>query len=117
MIDQPINILNDDDVIQAAASAIMFQNTFTAGEYLAIMQSKLEENNLFGEGIECELLSPNEPWQKGKFRVRLEFCPDEIEVPRGSTPPVVSEYGIPQTDSEDVPLFLRRATRSVGMWS
>ena len=32
---------------------------------------------LFGEGIECQILEPGfEQWQTGKLRIRIEFCPD-----------------------------------------
>jgi KGK domain len=112
-------ILSDDDVINTSESALMFQCTFKASEFLSIMESKLEEENLFKEGIECQLLRPGQSWQTGKFRICLEFCPDEAEVEsKGGVP--TSEYTsptVPSDSNSDLPPFVNRPTKSVGMWS
>lgn len=74
------NLLNSDDVLSASASALMFQCTFKVSELMTILQSKISDEELFIDGIECELLSPGQNWKKGKVRLRLEFTPDTLEV-------------------------------------
>lgn len=114
-------ILNDDDVLNTSESALMFQCTFKASEFLSIMESKLEEENLFKEGIECQLLRPGQAWKTGKFRICLEFSSDEPEVEveaKGGIP--TSEYSSPTVGSDstsDLPPFMNQPTKSVGMWS
>lgn len=71
--------LNDDEVLSTASSALMFQCTFKVSEFLTIMQSRIQEEKLFLDGLECELLSPGDVWKKGRVKLRLEFCPDEVE--------------------------------------
>ncbi len=118
-------LLNDDDVISTSESALMFQCTFKASEFLSIMESKLEEENLFQEGIECQLLRPNQSWTTGKFRIRLEFCPDDLNTESEEAQGIpTSEYTppptIPSTSSDsnsEVPPLVNQETKSVGMWS
>lgn len=71
--------LREDDVLSTPASALMYQCTFKVSEFLTIMQSKLLEERLFLDGMDCELLSAGKAWTKGKVRVRLEFYADEQE--------------------------------------
>ena len=33
------------------------------------------------KGVPCEILTPNQGWKKGKVKITLEFCPDEVESP------------------------------------
>jgi len=41
-----------------------------------------QEISSFSDGIECEALKfDGQGWRKGKIRVSLEFCPDEIKSP------------------------------------
>jgi KGK domain. len=115
-------ILGDDDVINTSESALMFQCTFKASEFLSIMESKLEEENLFKQGIPSQLLRPGKSWQTGKFRICLEFCPDEpeVEVESEAKGVATSEYTSPTVTPEsnsDLPPFINRPTKSVGMWS
>ncbi|NJK38208.1 MAG: hypothetical protein HC835_15770 [Oscillatoriales cyanobacterium RM2_1_1] len=74
-----MEILNNNDVLHTGSSALMFQCTFKTSEYLALVQSKLEEEQIFGAGMDCEVLSPNQPWRRGKVRMRLEFDPESQE--------------------------------------
>lgn len=80
-----VRLLQDDDVISTGSSALMFQCTFKVSEFLTIMQSKLEEEQLLGEGLECELLSPGQQWQRGKIKIRIEFEPMSGEEVPGSS--------------------------------
>jgi len=73
------NLLKSDDVLSASASALMFQCTFKVSEFMTILQSKISDEELFIEGIDCEVLSPGKNWRKGKVRLRLEFTPDQPE--------------------------------------
>jgi hypothetical protein len=110
-----IRILDDNDVIHTGASALMFQCTFKVSEFLTMMQSKLEEEQIFSGGIDCELLSPNQPWQQGKFRLRLEFVgADEMTGSQGAIPS--TGYNAIGKSPEMLPPPLRRQQR-VGMWS
>lgn len=69
--------LHEGDVISTSGSSLMFQCTFKVSEFMTILHSKLEEESLFSEGIDCEVLSPGKQWRKGKIQLRLEFCPEE----------------------------------------
>ena len=75
-----VYLLKDSDVVCTSSSALMYQCTFKVSEYLTIIQTKLEAEQLLAEGLECELLRPNQPWIKGKIKLRLEFEPDEAEL-------------------------------------
>ena len=75
-----VYILKDSDVVCTSSSALMYQCTFKVSEYLTIIQTKLEAEQLLAEGLDCELLRPNQPWIKGKVKIRLEFEPDEGEL-------------------------------------
>ncbi len=79
-METPIRLLNENDVVFTSSSALMFQCTFKVSEFLTIMQSRLQEEKLFLEGLDCEILQPSQRWKKGKLRLRLEFCPEESEL-------------------------------------
>ncbi|MEL7038359.1 MAG: KGK family protein [Cyanobacteria bacterium J06592_8] len=125
------NILNNDDVLHTGASALMFQCTFKVSEFLAMMQAKLEEEEIFSDGLECELLSPGLPWQQGKVKVRLEFTGSATSATSATAvaqvpmqaPMAVPQYSlIPTTNAttvsvEELPPPLRRQMSPVGMWS
>ena len=72
-------VLHEEDVISTSGSSLMFQCTFKVSEFMTILHSKLEEESLFAEGIDAEVLCPGKQWRKGKIVLRLEFCPDEEE--------------------------------------
>ncbi|MDQ2099753.1 MAG: KGK domain-containing protein [Tychonema bourrellyi B0820] len=82
----PQIFLQEDDVLSTPASALMYQCTFKVSEFLTIMQSKLLEERLFLDGMDCELLSSGKSWTKGKVIVRLEFCPDEDQIEQKALP-------------------------------
>jgi hypothetical protein len=143
MEETPI-FLKEDDVLSTPASALMYQCTFKVSEFMTIMQSKLLEERLFADGMDCELLSAGKAWTKGKVRMRMEFCPIEsdLEEPQSLLPPVYDEsdtasnYGedslettevepelIDDSDSTEIsssfPQFLYpdNDPQSLGMWS
>ena len=80
-MDDSQNFLKEDDVLSTPASALMYQCTFKVSEFLTIMQSKLPEEKLFTDGMDCEVLSAGKAWRKGKIRLRLEFCQNEPDLP------------------------------------
>lgn len=83
--------LQADDVLSTPASALMYQCTFKVSEFLMIVQSKLQEEKLFSDGMDCELLSAGKAWTKGKLRLRLEFSSSEPEVREQKALPAASE--------------------------
>ncbi len=134
--------LKEDDVLSAPTSALMYQCTFKVSEFTTIMQSRLLEEKLFSDGIDCDLLSSGKAWTKGKLRMRLEFCPIEPEVKEQKALPAAPEesdtaqnYGedSSQPTDKDEQLNLSDSTQisnnfpisrypdshphSVGMWS
>lgn len=74
-----VYLLKEDDVVSTSSSSLMYQCTFKVSEYLAIIQTKLEAEQLLDEGLDCEILRPQKPWIKGKIKLRLEFEIDESE--------------------------------------
>jgi KGK domain len=94
--------LKEDDVLSAPVSALMYQCTFKVSEFLTIMQSRLVEDKLFTDGMDCEVLSSGKPWIKGKIRMRLEFCPSEPELEEQKALPAASdELDTTQNNAED----------------
>lgn len=78
--------LNKNDVLSTDKSngwVVIRDTTFKVDAFLAQMKSSVPgdsqtlNNELFEQGISCEMLRPGANWQKGKVRIRLEFCPDE----------------------------------------
>jgi hypothetical protein len=61
-------------------------NTFKVIQLLAVIKELVGldavESSLFDQGIDCEVLRFRaQDWKKGKVRLTLEFCPDQIESP------------------------------------
>lgn len=101
MEETPI-FLKEDDVLSTPASALMYQCTFKVSEFMTILQSKLLEERLFADGMDCELLSEGKAWTKGKVRMRLEFCPIESEFEeQKSLPEGFDEWDTSSNYSED----------------
>lgn len=78
--------LNKDDVLSVDKSngwVVMSDTTFKVDAFISQMKSSVQgssqtlKNELFEQGISCEMLRPGANWQKGKVKIRLEFCPDE----------------------------------------
>jgi hypothetical protein len=59
--------------------------TFKVNDFLQLIKESTNKNsdpyldNLFSEGIKCEVLIPNKNWQEGKVRLSLEFIPDDTK--------------------------------------
>jgi hypothetical protein len=89
------NLLNDDDVLSATGTSLMFQCTFKVSEFMTIVQSKVSDEELLIDGIDCELLSPGQEWRKGKIKLRLEFIPEDAEIADKSDSLVDGETTVP----------------------
>lgn len=82
--------LNENDVLSVDKDSngwvVVTDTTFKVSAFLAKVKSNVQgdgkaRNELFDRGLSCEVLRPGANWQKGKVRIRLEFCPDEPESP------------------------------------
>jgi len=82
---EPLNLDKNDvlSVDTAQHGWVVIQNkTFKVAEFNAALNRVLQgvdtaKAMLSGEGLPCEVLKPCSNWQKGKVKLRLEFCPDE----------------------------------------
>ena len=83
--------LEREDVVSVYAGEILVNHrTFTVDEFMTALMQCLEEQlgemeddqeKWFGEGLGCKLLKPGgKSWERGKVRITLEFCPEELEV-------------------------------------
>ncbi|MBE9190259.1 KGK family protein [Gloeocapsopsis crepidinum LEGE 06123] len=97
------NSLEREDVVSVYSSQIFVNNrTFTINEFISAMMPTIkdksgttwteEKANWFGEGIECKVLKPGaKSWQRGKVRITLEFCPEDLEIKDNNESPVISD--------------------------
>jgi hypothetical protein len=93
--------LKEDDVLSTPATVLMYQCTFKVSEFLTIMQSKMMEEKLFSDGMDCELLSAGKAWTKGKVRVRLEFSPEPDVWEQKALPAASEEQDVAPNYAED----------------
>ena len=94
--------LKEDDVLSAPTSALMYQCTFKVNEYMTILHSRLLEEKLFSDGMDCELLSAGKAWTKGKVRLRLEFIPIAPDIKeQKALPAAPEESDTSQNNGED----------------
>ncbi|PSB13479.1 KGK domain-containing protein [filamentous cyanobacterium CCP2] len=87
-MDNDFGMLNDDEVVFVRGDRVLMANpTFKVIEFLdALAQLVSEQEQDWTEdqegwftdrGAQCEVLRfGNQGWQRGRIRVRLEFCPD-----------------------------------------
>jgi hypothetical protein len=73
-------------VNSAAFENLEVSSTFKVIQLLAVIKELVGletlESSLFDQGIDCEVLRFSAPnWKKGKVRLTLEFCPDQVESP------------------------------------
>ncbi|MBD1995878.1 KGK domain-containing protein [Leptolyngbya sp. FACHB-541] len=82
-------------------SRLIYHTTFKVTELLEAIQNHTgEHKEWLGEGMDCEVLSLNQGWQKGKVRWSLEFCPDEPDLtnPSGENDETSSQPESPLDD-------------------
>lgn len=87
-MDQEYGLLGDDEVLFIRSGRILMSNpTFKVSEFLDALAQLISEQEgewsderegWFNErGQSCEVLRfGNQGWQRGRVRIRLEFCPD-----------------------------------------
>ncbi|MEH1954719.1 MAG: KGK domain-containing protein [Nostoc sp.] len=99
-------ILYDDDVVSMDKVVSFTGNaTSTCGELIESLKDlafgeSTSQRNEIADGIICKvLLTKGGGWQKGKLRLRLDFVPDEPEVPQPILSVVPSE---PQSPLDDL---------------
>lgn len=87
-MDDQFEPLNNDEVLFVSVGRILMANpTFKVGELIDALAQAVsdreedwtdEHEGWFGEGLECEVLRfGTKGWQRGRVRLRLEFCPSE----------------------------------------
>jgi hypothetical protein len=85
-------LLNDDEVLFVRMGRVLMANpTFKVSEFLdALAQlvsereddwSEAQEGWFTDRGLSCEALRfGNGAWQRGRVRIRLEFCPERSDI-------------------------------------
>ncbi|MBD2119435.1 KGK domain-containing protein [Trichocoleus sp. FACHB-262] len=92
-------VLSDTEVIsvEEADQIVVSHTTFKAGEFLELLQRDYlysdETEGWLNQGISCGVLSPSKGWRKGKVKISLAFCPDEVESPLDDIRQQISEKG------------------------
>jgi len=88
-MDNEFGLLNDDEVLYIRAGRILIANpTFKISEFLDALAQVVSEREVDwneecegwfnDEGLPCEVLKfGNQGWQRGRVRIRLEFCPEK----------------------------------------
>ncbi|MCL6433725.1 MAG: KGK domain-containing protein [Leptolyngbyaceae cyanobacterium HOT.MB2.61] len=85
--------LDDDEVLFVSVGRVLMTNpTFKVGEFIDALAQAISDREQdwddanegwFGNGLECEALRfGTKGWQRGKVRIRLEFCPDQDPAPK-----------------------------------
>ena len=103
-----VNLLSNDDVLSTGASILMFQCTFKVSEYITMILARLESENLFEDGLECQLLKPGSYWKKGQVKLRLEFHTETFDT--------ISTKELSKAVVSSIP-YSEEIAEDVGMWS
>lgn len=78
--------LNGNEVISVDRedNILIHHHTYKIEELLYAIGNKIDHHKRDKwcvKGVPCKMLAPNQPWQKGKVKISIEFIPDEIESP------------------------------------
>ena len=78
--------LTGDEVISVDGkdNILIHHHTYKVKELLQAIGNKIDHHKKDKwciQGTPCEMLAPNQSWQKGKVKISLEFIPDEVESP------------------------------------
>ena len=74
--DEVISIINKED------NVLIEHNTYKASDFIDQLGENLNYDKgkkWLSEGVETEILAPNQTWQKGKIKICLQFIPDRPE--------------------------------------
>jgi hypothetical protein len=88
MMNEQFEPLDNDEVLFVSVGRVLMPNpTFKVGEFLDGLAQAVSDREgdwtddnegWFGDGLVCEALRfASKGWQRGRVRLRLEFCPDE----------------------------------------
>ena len=61
---------------------LLNHHTYKAEEFIARLAQSINYNKAqkwLSDGVACEILSPNQNWQKGKIKICLQFIPEQPE--------------------------------------
>jgi hypothetical protein len=78
-------IINDNEVLSInnkEDNVLINHHTYTSEEFLHTLGKHIDRNKKdkwIVEGVPCQLLSPNQNWQKGRVKICLQFIPDQPE--------------------------------------
>lgn len=98
-VSKEFQVLSNAEVVSVKEGdqIVISHTTFKVSEFL----DALKRNYLYSDkaeawlnkGINCEVLSPGKSWSKGKLKMSLIFCPDEVESPLDDIRQQISEEG------------------------
>lgn len=74
--DEVISIINEED------NVLINHHTYKAEEFLSRLGDHINRHKKevwIEKGVSCEVLSPNQTWQKGKIKICLQFIADQPE--------------------------------------
>lgn len=75
--DEVLSVNHDDNIL-------MGHNTYKVEELLHAIGNRIDHHKKDKwciKGVTCQILTPNQSWQKGKVKISLEFIPDQVESP------------------------------------
>ena len=101
--------LESEDVISVYSAQFLVNNrTFMVSELISALMIIMrerggglteEQERWFKEGVDCKILKPSaKSWERGKIKINLEFCPEELEVAE------ISHNGESQVSKANSPL-------------
>ncbi|NJO43995.1 MAG: KGK domain-containing protein [Cyanobacteria bacterium RU_5_0] len=118
-MDKEFGLLNDDEVLYVRAGRVLMSNpTFKVSEFLDVLAQLISEREeewqeeqegwFTDRGASCEVLRfGNQGWQRGRVRIRLEFCPER-------SPKLLRESSLPPEEAYDAKKFGDRMIRIGG---
>lgn len=76
--DEVVSVKDYDKILVSHVTFTVRQFLEATGKQLGISKGNSQQRWI-EDGVDCEVLSPEKNWRKGKIRISLEFCPDELE--------------------------------------
>jgi hypothetical protein len=88
-MDNSTRVMNDNEVLSVNRedNVLVAHHTYKVEEFLNELGKRIDKHKMDKwcvDGVPCEILTPNQGWKKGKVKIALQFCPDEIESPLDS---------------------------------
>ena len=74
--EEVICVINDKD------NVLINYHTYKAKDFLQKLAQNIDYSigkKWLSDGVDCEVLSPNQNWQKGKIKICLQFIPEQPE--------------------------------------